>query len=64
MRTVAQVQTVPPEVSRTKTLENCEPVLPLMVHDEMATVPPWTKTPPPIGAVFPVMVDDEMASVL
>ena len=38
-------------------------MFPLMVHDEMATVPPWMKTPPPTIAVFPLMVHDEMATV-
>ena len=34
-----------------------------MVLEEMATVPPWTKTPPPDVAVFPLMVLDEIATV-
>jgi hypothetical protein len=38
-------------------------VFPLMIDDEMATVPPWTLTPPPLEAVFPLMVHDEMATV-
>ena len=36
-------------------------VFPLMVHDEMATVPP--KTPPPQTAVFPLMVHDDKVTV-
>jgi hypothetical protein len=34
-----------------------------MVHDEMATVPPKTSTPPPYSAVLPVMVHDEKVTV-
>jgi hypothetical protein len=42
-------------------------VFPLMVLDEMATVPNATNTPPPYppawSAMFPLMVHDEMATV-
>ena len=37
-------------------------MFPLMVHDEMVTEPPKTKTPPPPAAVFPLIVHDEMVT--
>ena len=35
-----ETETPPPEYGA---------VFPLMEHDEMATVPPWTKTAPPLA---------------
>ena len=68
VRVVGQEQTVP-AYGETRTLP-APPALPLMVDDEMVTVPLWTWTPPPDPpqpplqvAVLPVMVHDDKASV-
>ena len=55
------IDTVPPKTTIPPPTPSA--VFPLMVDDEMATVPPSTLTPPPLEAVFPLMVHDEMATV-
>ena len=60
MRFDSQEQTVPP---KTQTLgPSFEAVFPLMVLDEMATVPELTATPPPnpvpYNALFPLIEED------
>ena len=56
VKLLGQTQTVPPRTNK------FFPEFPLMVHNEMATVPPATKTPPPQYAKFPLMVHDKMVT--